>query len=43
MRVWSLNAVINPLAMTVGRKNANYIDKDSDDIITSLISAYSGL
>ena len=31
------------LAMTVGRKNANYIDKKDSDIITSLISAYSGL
>lgn len=31
------------LAMTVGRKNANYVDKKDSEIITSLISGYSGL
>ncbi|WMW80508.1 type VI secretion system tip protein VgrG [Undibacterium cyanobacteriorum] len=31
------------LAMTVGRKNANYVDKKDSDIITTLIGAYSGL
>jgi Rhs element Vgr protein len=31
------------LAMTVGRKNANYVDKTDNQIITSLIGTYSGL
>ncbi len=31
------------IAMTVGRKNANYIDKKDSDIITSLIGTYAGL
>jgi len=31
------------VAMTVGRKNANYVDKKDSDIITTLISNYSGL
>lgn len=31
------------LAMTVGRKNANYIDKKDSDIITSLIGNAAGL
>lgn len=31
------------LAMTVGRKNANYIDKTDSQIISSLISSYAGL
>ncbi len=31
------------LAMTVGRKNANYINKKDSDIITSIIGKYSGL
>ena len=31
------------LAMTAGRKNANYIDKKDSDIITQLIGTYSGL
>ncbi len=31
------------LAMTVGRKNANYIDKKDSDIITALIGTYAGL
>lgn len=31
------------LAMTVGRKNANYVDKRDSDIITSIIGTYSGL
>ncbi|WP_323816523.1 type VI secretion system tip protein VgrG [Cellvibrio sp. NN19] len=31
------------LAMTIGRKNANYIDKKDSDIITSLIGNSSGL
>jgi Rhs element Vgr protein len=31
------------LAMTVGRKNGNYIDKKDSDIITQLIGNYGGL
>jgi phage protein D len=31
------------LAMTVGRKNANYIDKKDSDIMSQLIGNYSGL
>lgn len=31
------------IAMTAGRKNANYIDKKDSDIISGLISAYTGL
>lgn len=31
------------IAMTVGRKNANYIDKKDSDIITALIGTYAGL
>jgi Rhs element Vgr protein len=31
------------LAMSVGRKNANYIDKKDSDIITALIGNYAGL
>lgn len=31
------------LAMTVGRRNANFIDKTDSDIITSLIGAHAGL
>ena len=31
------------IAMTVGRKNANYIDKKDSDIITQLIGNYAGL
>lgn len=31
------------IAMTVGRKNANYIDKKDSDILTSLIGNYAGL
>ncbi len=31
------------IAMTVGRKNANYIDKKDSDIITQLIGSYSTL
>lgn len=31
------------IAMTVGRKNANYIDKKDSDIITALVGAYAGL
>ncbi len=31
------------VAMTVGRKNANYIDSKDSDIIAALISNYSGL
>lgn len=31
------------IAMTVGRKNANYIDKKDSDILTSLIGTYTGL
>jgi len=31
------------LAMTVGRKNANHIDKTDDQIISALISGYAGL
>ncbi len=31
------------LAMTVGRKNANYVNKTDNQIISSLISNYSGL
>jgi len=31
------------VAMTVGRKNANYVDSKDSDIISSLISNYSGL
>ncbi|MFA9215686.1 MAG: type VI secretion system tip protein VgrG [Sphingomonadaceae bacterium] len=31
------------LAMTVGRKNANYIDKTDSQIMSSLISGYAGL
>ena len=31
------------VAMTVGRKNANYIDSKDSDIITALISNYAGL
>ena len=30
-------------AMTIGRRNANYVDKKDSDIISSLISNYSGL
>ena len=31
------------VAMTVGRKNANYVDSKDSDIISKLISSYSGL
>ncbi len=31
------------VAMTVGRKNANFVDKKDSDIIASLIATYSGL
>lgn len=31
------------IAMTAGRKNANYIDKKDSDIITALIGTYAGL
>lgn len=31
------------VAMTVGRKNANFVDSKDSDIISKLISAYSGL
>ena len=31
------------VAMTVGRKNANFVDSKDSDIITKLIGAYSGL
>ena len=31
------------VAMTLGRKNANYVDSKDSDIITKLISNYSGL
>lgn len=31
------------VAMTIGRKNANYLDKTDSDIITQLIGNYSGL
>lgn len=31
------------LAMTVGRKNANYVDKTDHDIIAALIAAHAGL
>lgn len=31
------------LAMTVGRKNANFVDKKDSDIISQLIGTYSGL
>jgi phage protein D len=31
------------IAMTVGRKNANYIDKKDSDIITALVGTYAGL
>ena len=31
------------IAMTTGRKNANYIDKKDSDIITALIGTYAGL
>jgi Rhs element Vgr protein len=31
------------VAMTVGRKNANYIDSKDSDIISKLVGAYSGL
>jgi Rhs element Vgr protein len=31
------------VAMTLGRKNANYVDSKDSDIITKLISSYSGL
>ncbi len=31
------------VAMTVGRKNANYIDSKDSDVITALISNYAGL
>jgi Rhs element Vgr protein len=31
------------VAMTVGRKNANYVDQKDSDIIASLVGGYSGL
>ena len=31
------------VAMTIGRHNANYVDKKDSDIISDLISSYSGL
>ena len=31
------------VAMTVGRKNANYVDSRDSDIISSLVSGYGGL
>jgi Rhs element Vgr protein len=31
------------VAMTVGRKNANYIDSNDSDIISSILATYSGL
>jgi Rhs element Vgr protein len=31
------------VAMTVGRKNANYVDSKDSDIISTLISSYTGL
>lgn len=33
----------NAVAMTVGRKNANFVDMKDSDIISQLVGAYSGL